>query len=85
LARWSLSLAAGQSAAISVSVGGDRTADIGLRVWSPNNRLAYAAPDRFHTIEFALDAQVRGDYAFELDNRHSTFTEKRITVSVCFP
>ena len=84
LARWSLPLAEGQGASVTVSVAGGDRADIGLRVWSPNNRTVYAAPDRFHAIDFALSAPVRGDYRFDLDNRHSAFTEKHVTVSVCF-
>jgi hypothetical protein len=84
LGRWSFSLSEGQGAAVSVSVDGRETADIGLRVWSPNNHIVYAAQERFHTVEFTLAAEVRGDYTFEFDNRHSTFTEKRLAVSVCF-
>ena len=84
LARWSLPLAEGQAASLTVSVAGDERADIGLRITSPNNRTVFSPPDRFHELSFALGDTIRGDYTFQLDNRHSAFTEKRVTVSVCF-
>ena len=39
--------------------------------------------DRAHELEFEVAGTIRGDYRFELDSRHSAFTEKKLTITVC--
>jgi hypothetical protein len=76
---------AGENATITatVAVEGSTDLDLGLTVYSPNNRMVYRSAERFHEESFEIAAEVRGDYRLELDNRHSTFTKKDVLVSVC--
>lgn len=83
LAYWWLSAEKGTRISGVASVAGNEGLDIGLRVYSPSNELLLADPERDHTPRFDLPAEIRGDYRFEFDNRHSVFTDKKITLSVC--
>jgi hypothetical protein len=85
LALGQLALHQGQGASGSVVVGGDENADLGLRIWSPHNRLVFDGTRPQHEQPFSVQAGVRGDYRFEFDNRHSAFTSKDVTVTVCVP
>lgn len=67
----------------AITIAGNDMQDIGLRVFNPADRLVLFEPERQHNSQFELPAEVRGDYRFEFDNRHSMFTDKEITVSVC--
>ncbi len=80
---WLFPVNKGQVLSGVVNVVGDENADIGLKIFSPSNRLVLYEPERQHHHEFELPPAVRGNYRFEFDNRHSTFTEKDIAVQVC--
>jgi hypothetical protein len=67
----------------SLEVEGTVDKDVGLEVYTPSNRVAYRAEQRMHQGLFELAADVRGDYRFQVDNRHSAFTKKRVTLFVC--
>ena len=83
LGRWPLLLEDGQDFNGVATVHGGPAADIGLRIISPTNRLVVFTPERQHEYEFAVTSAIRGEYTFELDNRHSTFKGKQVTISVC--
>lgn len=80
---WLLPVQDAQTLSGVVVVEGDENADIGFRVRTPHNRLAVNEPEPQHRYQFEVPASVRGDYSFEFDNRHSTFTPKRVRVSLC--
>ena len=65
------------------TVGGNDRQDIGFSIWSPTNRIVHFGEDRAHELEFEAVGTVRGDYRFDFDNRHSTFTEKKRAVTGC--
>jgi hypothetical protein len=83
LAQWELPVEDGQNIAGTITVEGDETADIGFSIWSPTNRVVAFVPGRTHQHEFSLPSTIRGAYRFDFDNRHSTFTDKKVTVSIC--
>lgn len=83
LGYWWLNAEKGTRMSGVATVVGNESLDIGLRVYSPSNRLLLADPERHHAPRFDLPAEIRGEYRFEFDNRHSVFTDKEITVSVC--
>lgn len=83
LGRWLLPVEEGRTITGVVAVQGDERVDIGLRILSPTNRLTLMETERKHRHEFQVVAPIRGAYTFEFDNRHSTFTEKQLTVSIC--
>jgi hypothetical protein len=83
LGEWVLPLEKGQTVTGFISVEGREDADIGLRIYSPSNRLVFSDTERSPRPAFEVAALIRGDYLFELDNRHSVFTEKHVTVAVC--
>lgn len=84
LGLWMLSVEKGQMVSGVVTVAGEEDADIGLKVYSPSNKLVLYEPDRKHQLTFELPPGIRGDYRFEFDNRHSAFAGKDIAVEVCF-
>jgi hypothetical protein len=55
----------------------------GKRIWSPTNRAVFFDSERTHETEFVVENTVRGEYRFEIDNRHSTFSGKDVTVALC--
>ena len=67
----------------TVSVEGDEGNDVGFSIWSPTNRAVLVEPDRTHEVEFEVVGTIRGEYRFDFDNRHSSFTDKQVTVSLC--
>jgi hypothetical protein len=81
--EWVLPLEKGQTASGSVAVQGRDDADIGLRIYSPNNRVVFYDGKRSPQPHFEVPALIRGDYLFKFDNRHSVFSDKQVTVSVC--
>lgn len=83
LGRWVLPLEEGQTVSVTVRVGGDEANDIGFAVWSPVNDLVYSPPRRIHEDSFEFVAPMRGEYIFDIDNRHSTLTGKRVTFDLC--
>ncbi len=83
IGAWALRVDKGVIISGSVIVDGNEDYDIALRIYSPTNRPVFFEGNRMHEIEFELAPAVRGDYTFEFDNRHSTFTEKDLIVSVC--
>jgi hypothetical protein len=83
LALWPYRLGEGQRLSGAMVVQGDEDADIGFRIRTPHNRLLLRDPHRQHEQLFDIDAPVRGDYVFELDNRHSTLTEKTVVLLLC--
>ncbi len=83
LGSWSLQVEDGQEINATVTVLGDENKDIGLRVMSPTSRIVFFSTHRIHEEEIDLNPTIRGLYEFEFDNRHSSFTDKGIRVSVC--
>lgn len=83
LGRWMLRTEKGQTISGVVAVDGGDDLDIGLSIWAPTNRRVFYEPERLHRQEFEVAATIRGDYRFEFDNRHSTFMQKRVRVSLC--
>ena len=83
LGRWLFPIKVGQQVSGDVTVDGSEAEDIGVRVWSPSNRLLLNRPVPQHSQQFQLVAPARGDYLFEFDNRHSALTAKRITIALC--
>jgi len=83
LARWMYGVDKGKTMTGTVTVGGNEDQDVGLTIESPTNRTVFFEPHRAHEIQFEIVGTIRGEYRFEFDNRHSTFSEKRVIVSVC--
>ena len=83
LGRWTLGVGDGQEVSGIIAVEGDQSLDVGLRIKSPSNRLVLYKSQPEHIQEFKLTQTIRGDYLFEFDNRHSSLTQKHITVLVC--
>lgn len=83
LGRWLLPVEKAQTISGVVAVDGGQHLDIGFRILSPNNRLVLFHSERAQRHEFEVARTIRGDYQFEFDNRHSTLTEKQLTVSIC--
>ena len=53
------------------------------RLCKKANWIVLLDEDRAHELEFEVAGTIRGDYRFEFDHRHSAFTEKKLTVTVC--
>lgn len=83
MGRWFLPVQEDQRLAGAVLVGGGEGLDVGLRIFDPNNGMVLLHDEREHEIEFELNAELRGDYRFEIDNRHSVFTKKDVTINLC--
>ena len=83
LGEWYFNVPKGKTFTGTVTVGGDEAKDIGVTIWSPSNRIIFFNPDREHRIEFEVVGTIRGEYRFNFDNRHSTFTDKKLRVSLC--
>jgi hypothetical protein len=83
LGRWLFPIKVGQQASGSVTAVGNERDDIGLRVWSPGNRLVLDRPVPQHSQQFQFVAPAGGDYLFEFDNRRSVLAGKHVTVSLC--
>ena len=67
----------------TVTVEGDEGKDVGFSIWSPTNRIVLFEPDRTHEVDFEVVGTIRGEYRFDFDNRHSSFTDKKVTVFLC--
>jgi len=80
---WYLDAPEDVSVSGTVAVIGSADEDVGLRVYSPVNRAVYRTQGRTHEASFQFVAEVRGDYRFEIDNRHSAFAAKDVTLSAC--
>jgi hypothetical protein len=83
LGRWMYGVGKGKTVTGTVTVGGNADQDIGLTIDSPTNRTVFFDPARAHEIEFEIVGTIRGEYRFEFDNRHSSFSDKQVTVSLC--
>ncbi len=83
LARSLYNVPKGKTITGAIIVGGNDQQDIGFSIWSPTNRIVHFEEDRAHELEFEVVGTIRGEYRFEFDNRHSAFTEKKFTVTVC--
>jgi hypothetical protein len=83
IGEWVISLQKGQNVSGFVIVAGRDDADLGLRIYSPSNRLLFSDTKRSPTSAFDVPALIRGDYLFKFDNRHSVFTDKQVTVAIC--
>ncbi len=83
IGEWSFNVPKGKTITGTVTVGGSEAKDIGVSIWSPTNRIVVFIPERDHELEFEVVGTVRGDYKFDFDNRHSAFTDKNLTVSLC--
>lgn len=83
LGRWLFEVEKAQTITGEMVVGGNEDQDVGFSVWSPSNRVVVFDPARQHSTAFEIDHSVRGSYRFEFDNRHSTFADKHVTVSIC--
>ena len=83
LGRWLYTVPKGKTITGAFSVSGAENQDIGFSIWSPTNRAVYFDSDRAHELEFEVVGTVRGDYRFDFDNRHSSFTEKDVSVTLC--
>lgn len=67
----------------TMTVSGDQRKDVGLSIWSPTNRIVLIEPERTHELDFEVVGTIRGEYRFDFDNRHSSFTDKHVTVFLC--
>lgn len=83
MGQWLYNVPKGKTLTGAFIVGGNDQQDIGFSIWSPTNRIVHFEEDRAHELEFEVVGTIRGDYRFEFDNRHSAFTEKKLTVTVC--
>ncbi len=83
LGRWMYNVPKGKTITGGFTVGGNDQQDVGFSIWSPTNRIVLFEDDRAHELEFEVVGTIRGEYRFEFDNRHSSFTEKKLTVTVC--
>lgn len=83
LAQWYYNLPKGKTLTGTVTVGGNAAYDVGFGIWSPTNRIVMIERERAHEIDFKVVGTIRGEYRFDFDNRHSAFTDKRITLSLC--
>jgi len=83
LGRWLYKVPKGKTITGTFSVSGGESQDIGFSIWSPTNRVVYFDADRAHELEFEVVGTIRGDYRFDFDNRHSSFTEKDVSVTLC--
>ncbi len=83
LGKWYFNVPKGKTITGTVTVGGDGAKDIGVSIWSPTNRIVVFIPDRAHELDFEVIGTIRGEYRFDFDNRHSSFTDKQLTVAVC--
>jgi hypothetical protein len=83
LGLWQFHVEQGRSLNGAMVVQGSEDADVGFRIRTPGNRLLLRDPERQHEQFFDLAAPVRGEYTFEIDNRHSTLTGKDVVVMLC--
>jgi hypothetical protein len=63
--------------------GGVGHVDILLRVVDPQGLDIYASP-RVEIGDFYFSVPIRGEYAFEFDNRYSLYTSKSVGLFYCF-
>ena len=83
LGQWYYNLPKGKTLTGTVTVGGNDAYDVGFGIWSPTNRIVVIEPHRAHKIDFEVVGTIRGEYRFDFDNRHSSFTDKQVTVALC--
>jgi hypothetical protein len=67
----------------TLAIGGDSGQDVLFKIYTPHNRLVLGQAKRVHEQPFDLGQTVGGNYRFEFDNRHSTLTDKHVTLQVC--
>ena len=83
VASWFFEVPKAKTITGTMTVGGDRTKDIRLSIWSPTNRVVLREPERIHELDFEVTGTIRGQYRFDFDNRHSSFTDKHVTMYLC--
>jgi hypothetical protein len=83
LGVWSFPAQDDTTVAGNFAVGGDSGQDVGFKLYTPHNRLVTGQGKRVHEEAFDLGRTIGGNYRFEFDNRHSTLTDKQVTLQVC--
>lgn len=83
IGQWYFKVPKGSTLTGTMTVAGNRTYDVGFGIWSPTNRIVVIEPHRKHQVDFEVVGTIRGEYRFDFDNRHSSFTDKRVKVEVC--
>ncbi len=83
LGQWMFDVPKSKTITGTVTVAGNESKDVGLSIWSPTNRMVLFEPDRTHVVDFEVAGTIRGEYRFDFDNRHSSFTDKKVTVALC--
>lgn len=83
LGQWLYNVPKGKTISGTVTVSGGESQDIGFSISSPVNRVVFSETEYAHERAFEVVGTVRGDYRFDFDNRHSSFTEKDVTVTLC--
>jgi len=83
LGQWLFDVPKSKTITGTVIVDGEEGSDVGFSIWSPTNRVVLFEPDRSHEVDFEVVGTIRGAYRFDFDNRHSSFTDKKVTVSLC--
>ncbi len=83
VASWYFEVPKAKTITGTMTVGGDRSKDIRLSIWSPTNRIVLIEPERMHELDFEVPGTIRGQYRFDFDNRHSSFTDKHVTMYLC--
>ena len=83
IGKWFFNVPKSKTITGTVTVGGDASRDVGFSIWSPSNRVVLFEQDRTHELDFEVVGTIRGEYRFDFDNRHSSFTDKKVTVSLC--
>ncbi len=83
VAKWFFDVPKAKTITGTVTVGGDASKDVGLSIWSPTNRVVLFVPERSHELDFEVVGTIRGEYRFDFDNRHSSFTDKKVTIALC--
>lgn len=83
LGQWYFEVPKAKTITGTVVVNGGESSDVGFSIWSPTNRVVVFNSTRTHETDFTVEQTIHGQYRFEFDNRHSTFTSKDVTVDLC--
>jgi len=83
LGQWYFEVPKAKTISGTITVSGDEGSDVGFSIWSPANRAVVFEGERQHQMDFVVEQTIRGAYRFDFDNRHSTFSDKQVTVALC--